>query len=133
VLGSPGSAIRRARQLAVPAGQVFVGAAHWDPIAGSGYFGTDPGSPGFGSRSLDLSPLDLRMGDDVFRRPSGHNGYLDAGTSSLHDIALIGLGRSDLLRTSTPGGDSGSGGGDPLPAGTPGFMLVRPQDLHLRD
>jgi hypothetical protein len=130
VIGSPGSTIAHSSSLAVPAGQVFVGNAHWDPIAGTGYFGTDPGSASFGARVLDLAggadPVDA---DDVFRQPRGHNDYLKAGTASLHDIALIAIGRSDLIQTPEDGdGRSGRDG-----SGSPQFLVVRPQDLVLRD
>ncbi|KQO62932.1 hypothetical protein ASF23_08480 [Curtobacterium sp. Leaf261] len=130
VIGSPGSTIAHSSSLAVPTGQVFVGNAHWDPIAGTGYFGTDPGSKSFGATVLDLDggadPVDA---DDVFRQPRGHNDYLKAGTASLHDIALIAIGRSDLIQAGTSGdGPDGRDG-----SGSPQFLVVRPQDLALRD
>ncbi len=128
VLGSPGSDVRSAAQLAVRAGQVFVGDAHDDPIAGSGYFGTDPGSASFGSTLLDLSGSAVATADGTFRRPIGHNDYLKPGTASLHDVALIGVGRGDLIRHR----DGGEGGpGTPQP--TQDMYLVRPQDLQPRD
>lgn len=177
VLGSPGSAVQRASELAVPAGQVFVGEARWDPIAGTGYFGTDPAAPSFGSTVLDLDGGADRAEDgDVFRRPDGHNGYLVPGTASLHDVALIAVGRSDLVAGSGPGmptvlraapgptddaddaadlgdGSTGSQGGGSGGAGGSGgssggagggssggdgsgsgdLLLLRPQDLQLRD
>ncbi|MFZ7088261.1 alpha/beta hydrolase [Curtobacterium sp. RRHDQ10] len=133
VIGSPGSTVAHADQLAVPTGQVFVGNAKWDPIAGTGYFGTDPGSRSFGSRVLDLDGgPDWAADGDVFRRPRGHNDYLKPGTASLHDIALIVIGRSDLVpdRTRIPGGAGGHDGNGP---GSPDFLVVRPQDLLVRD
>ncbi len=131
VLGSPGSSVRHASQLAVTSGEVFVGGAHSDPIAGSGYFGTDPGSASFGSTSLDLAAsADTDAAGDVFRRPSGHNDYLKPGTASLHDVALIAVGRGDLVREQLRRGEGPSGDGVP---GTPDMYLVRPQDLQPRD
>ncbi|WIB62821.1 alpha/beta hydrolase [Curtobacterium sp. MCBD17_040] len=151
VLGSPGSAVTRASELAVPAGQVFVGAAHWDPVAGTGYFGTDPAAPGFGSTVLDLrGGVDHREDEEVFRRPYGHNEYLVPGTASIHDVALIAVGRSDLVTGTDPSGrtvltaegavagtaadgsGSGGGGGGGGPE-SPDLLLVRPQDVQLRD
>ncbi len=129
VLGSPGSDVQSAADLAVRAGQVYVGDAHSDPIAGSGYFGTDPGSPGFGSTLLDLSADTVGTDAGVFRRPVGHNDYLKPGTASLHDVALIGIGRGDLVRHQARRGQGGGGGGQSLPD----MYLLRPQDLHPRD
>ncbi len=131
VLGSPGSSVRHASQLAVPSGAVFVGGAHSDPIAGSGYFGTDPGSASFGSTLLDLAASgDTGAAGDVFRRPSGHNDYLKPGTASLHDVALIAVGRGDLVRDQLRRGEDDGGSGVP---GTPDMYLVRPQDVQQRD
>ncbi|OIH96706.1 hypothetical protein BIU90_16590 [Curtobacterium sp. MCBA15_001] len=130
VLGSPGSEVRSASQLAVAADQMFVGQAHLDPIAGSGYFGTDPAAASFGATVLDLSEPAPGTAGDLFRRPVGHNDYLKPGTASLHDVALIALGRGDLVR----GGTHRSGGHDDGGV-QPSFdlYLVRPQDLQLRD
>jgi len=131
VLGSPGSDVQHAGQLAVQRGQVFVGDAHSDPIAGSGYFGTDPGSAAFGSTVLDLTGgVDPQDADDVFRRPVGHNDYLKPGTASLHDVALIAVGRGDLVRDQLRRGERGRNG---VPQTSPDMYLVRPQDLQQRD
>ncbi|WIE58971.1 alpha/beta hydrolase [Curtobacterium sp. MCLR17_031] len=131
VLGSPGSDVRTAADLAVATGQVFVGGAHSDPIAGSGYFGTDPGGASFGSTVLDLAGgADALSAGDVFRRPVGHNDYLKPGTASLHDVALIGIGRGDLVREQVRRGKSG---GDGIVGASPDMYLVRPQDLQPRD
>lgn len=56
----------------------------------------------------------------------GHNDYLRPGTESLRSIALIGLGRGDLVDSDerTPGQ-----GGPTFPD----ITLVRPQDLYARD
>ncbi|OII09347.1 hypothetical protein BIU97_12540 [Curtobacterium sp. MCBA15_009] len=130
VLGSPGSDVRSASDLAVPHGQVFVGSAHSDPIAGSGYFGTDPGEASFGATVLDLRAATHGQGTTaVFRRPVGHNDYLKPGTASLHDVALIGVGRGDVVRDQAQGGSSR---GDGVTV-SPDVFLVRPQDLQPRD
>lgn len=129
VLGSPGSEVQSAAELAVRTGQVYVGDAHSDPIAGSGYFGTDPGSAGFGSTVLDLSADTAGVDTGPFRRPVGHNDYLKPGTASLHDVALIGIGRGDLVRHQARRGQGGDGTAQPLPD----MYLLRPQDLQPRD
>jgi hypothetical protein len=131
LLGSPGSSVRSASELAVTKGQVYVGDAHWDPVAGTGYFGTDPGSHAFGSTLLDLAGgVDPEDADDIFSQPFGHNDYLKPGTASLHDVALIGIGRGDLVKRSTNTNDPSD---DPGLGGSPEFLVVRPQDLSLRD
>ncbi|MBF4615168.1 alpha/beta hydrolase [Curtobacterium sp. VKM Ac-1376] len=131
VLGSPGSDVRSAADLAVETGQVFVGGAHSDPIAGSGYFGTDPGGSSFGSTVLDLAGgADAGDAGDVFRQPVGHNDYLKPGTASLHDVALIGIGRGDLVRGQVRRGGTGDDG---IVGATMDMYLVRPQDLQPRD
>jgi hypothetical protein len=131
VLGSPGSDVRTAAQLSVAAGEVFVGGAHLDPVAGSGYFGTDPGSAAFGATNLDLAGgVDPGDVGDAFRRPVGHNDYLKPGTASLHDVALIAVGRGDLVRD---GVRQGGGGGEGGVQASPDIYLVRPQDLQPRD
>lgn len=129
LFGSPGSGVAAASELAVTAGQVFVGDAHWDPVAGTGIFGHDPGASGFGSTLLDLAGgADAVDIGDVLRRPFGHNGYLKPGTASLHDVALIAVGRSDLVRHAGDDGSDGDG-----PPESPAFLVLRPQDPQLRD
>lgn len=131
VLGSPGSSVHSAGELAVASGEVFVGDAHSDPIAGTGYFGTDPGASSFGSTLLDLDPgTGVQTLGDVLRRPVGHNDYLKPGTASLHDVALIGIGRGDLVREQVR---RGGGRGNGVVQASPDMYLVRPQDLHPRD
>jgi hypothetical protein len=131
MLGSPGSSVTAADQLAVAPGQVYVGGAHWDPVAGTGFFGTDPGRAAFGAARLDLLATDDPDGrGDVFRQPFGHNDYLKPGTASLHDVALIAVGRGDLVRDEHHEGDGPDGG---VVQATPDMYLVRPQDLQPRD
>ncbi|MCS6544271.1 alpha/beta hydrolase family protein [Curtobacterium herbarum] len=131
MLGSPGSAVTSVDQLGVPRGQVYVGGAHWDPVAGTGFFGTDPGCATFGAARLDLvGGSDPADAGDVFRRPFGHNEYLKPGTASLHDVALIAVGRGDLVSGGHRPGDTP---GDGMVQATPDMYLVRPQDLQPRD
>ncbi|WP_166779615.1 alpha/beta hydrolase [Curtobacterium salicis] len=131
MLGSPGSAVASADELGVPRGEVYVGGAHWDPVAGTGFFGTDPGRAAFGAAKLDLAGgSDPADAGDVFRQPFGHNDYLKPGTASLHDVALIALGRGDLVRS---GHGSGDDPDDGVVQASPDMYLVRPQDLQPRD
>jgi hypothetical protein len=132
LLGTPGTlGVDHASQLAVTAGEVFVGESHWDPVAGSGFFGPDPGNSAFGATVMNLTGgIDAQDDNEVFAAPFSHNGYFVQGTESLHDIALIAVGRSDLVKEAArPSNRSnGSGGGS-----SPDFLLVRPQDLLQRD
>jgi hypothetical protein len=66
----------------------------------------------------------------VFRQPFGHNDYLKPGTASLHDVALIAVGRGDLAREGDRNGGRGDSG---VVQATPDMYLVRPQDLQPRD
>jgi hypothetical protein len=99
VLGSPGSLATSTRALNVTRGHVFVGAALLDPIAGIGYFGTDPGSTGYGSRPLGatggIDPIDGHL----MLPAVGHNGYFVPGTESLRNLALIAIGDCALVTT----------------------------------
>jgi len=80
---------------------------------------------------LDLTGgVDVQEAGEVFRRPVGHNDYLKPGTASLHDVALIAVGRGDLVREQVRRGERG---GDGLPQASPDMYLVRPQDLQPRD
>lgn len=132
LLGTPGTlGVQHASQLAVTAGEVFVGESHWDPVAGSGFFGPDPGNAAFGATVLNLTGgIDAQDDDEVFAAPFSHNGYFVQGTASLHDIALVAVGRSDLVKEAAdPSRRSGGSGG----VSSPDFLLVRPQDLLQRD
>jgi hypothetical protein len=131
MLGSPGSAVTSVAELGVPRDEVFVGGAHWDPIAGTGFFGTDPGRASFGAAALDLvGGSDPADAGDVFRQPFGHNDYLKPGTASLHDVALIAVGRGDLVRSGHGPGDAPADG---AVQATIDMYLVRPQDLQPQD
>lgn len=126
LLGSPGSVVETSTQLAVHGSDVYAAAGSFDPVAGSGVFGADPGSPGFGAVMLHTGGgLDGVTGE-ALAAALGHNDYLRPGTESLRSIALIGLGRGDLVDSDerTPGT-----GGPVLPD----ITLVRPQDLYARD
>jgi hypothetical protein len=97
VVGSPGSVATSVHELNVPADRVFVGAALLDPIAGSGYFGTDPGSRDYGARPFGavggIDPID----GSVMLPAFGHNGYFAPGTESLRNLALITIGDCSLV------------------------------------
>ena len=126
LLGSPGSVVPDAGDLAVRGTDVYAAAGSFDPVAGSGFFGADPATAAFGA-------VVLHMGggsDTVTGRPLsgalGHNDYFRAGTESMRSLALIGLGHGVLVDGRA--GDPGRGGPE-----APVLTLVRPQDVYFRD
>ncbi len=97
MVGSPGSPAKSADDLHVRNGNVFVGEAAWDPIPNSSYFGSDPGAESYGA-----TPLGVAGGVDVITHETllastGHNEYFSAGTESMRNFALIGIGRGEYV------------------------------------
>lgn len=97
LVGSPGSPAKSVDELHVRDGNVYVGEAAWDPIPNSSYFGSDPGSESYGARSMGVGG-----GVDVVTREpllasNGHNEYFSAGTESMRNFALIGIGGGVLV------------------------------------
>ena len=126
LLGSPGSVVETATQLAVVGSDVYAAAGSFDPVAGSGAFGADPGSAAFGAVLMHTGGGPDGLTGQALSAALGHNDYLRPGTESLRSIALIGLGHGELVDVDerTPGT-----GGPELPD----IALVRPQDLYARD
>ncbi len=97
LIGSPGSASQSARDLGVADDQVYVGEASWDPIVDTAFYGSDPGSDSFGAMRIGVGggvdPLTKKtLGGSV-----GHNAYFAAGSESLRNLALIGIGRGNWV------------------------------------
>ncbi|MBP1242443.1 hypothetical protein ABID92_002235 [Frigoribacterium sp. PvP120] len=126
LLGSPGSVVPTAAMLSVADDDVYAAAGSFDPVAGSGYFGVDPGTGAFGAVLLHTGGGDDSVTGRVLRAALGHNDYLLPGTESMRSLALIALGHGDMVD-----GDERSPG-EPRPDG-PELALVRPQDVYLRD
>ena len=104
LVGSPGGVVRDVSELSVPADRVYVGEAPWDPVVGSSWFGTDPGSPGFGARPFGVRGTGAASGvsaDGALAGVAGHNGYFDRGTESFRNLALIGIDRPVLDAVAT--------------------------------
>lgn len=91
LVGSPGGPVASADELHVTSGSVYVGEAAWDPVPGSGFFGVKPGSPEFGATVFGVD------GDGKLAASVGHNGYFDRGSESVHNMALIALGRGTQI------------------------------------
>ena len=98
VVGSPGGLVSRASDLHVRNGAIFVGDAAWDPVAGVGFFGVDPGSPQFGAIPFGVSGgrHDPYSGQ-LLGSSMMHDSYFDPGSESLRNLALISLGLGDRV------------------------------------
>jgi len=92
LVGSPGSPARSVDELHVTDGNVWVGAADWDPIPASGVFGSQPTSLAYGAHRFSVAPgVDPVTGASLAGAVS-HNDYFALGGSSLRNMALIGIG-----------------------------------------
>ncbi len=97
LVGSPGSPAKSVSALHVTAGHVWVGAAAWDPIPHSSYFGSDPGSAGYGARSMAVDGGRDILTDLALLPSIGHNQYFGAGTESMRNLALIGIDKGQFV------------------------------------
>jgi hypothetical protein len=105
MIGSPGGPAASAADLKVSAGNVWVGEAAWDPVVNTAFFGTDPGSPRFGAKTMSVAgSLDPVTGAQL-TASVGHDWYLEPGTESLRNLSLIGIDRGDWV-TDGSGDDS---------------------------
>ncbi|ACQ81527.1 protein of unknown function DUF1023 [Beutenbergia cavernae DSM 12333] len=116
VFGSPGLGTSDAGYLAVPEGNLYRVEAKGDPVADLGRFGIDP-SHLEGVRGLSAEEAAL-TGDDgctLYSESTGHSGYLDASSTSQHNLAAVVGGAGDRLVY-----DDGRGAGDVLSWPVPG-------------
>lgn len=96
LVGSPGSGIQSADELAVAGGKVFVGEADWDPAVNSAFFGSDPGAAAYGAHILGVDGARDRVTGKWLNGSLGHNAYFTPGSESLHNMALIGTDNAKL-------------------------------------
>ncbi|WP_285117117.1 alpha/beta hydrolase [Leifsonia sp. fls2-241-R2A-40a] len=106
LMGSPGSDAQSVAGLAVTGGNVFVGEAPMDPIVNSAFFGSDPGSPGYGAKPMGVGGAVDPITHVSLGGSSGHNEYFSPGTESMRNLAMIGIDRGELVI----GDSAGSGG-----------------------
>jgi hypothetical protein len=97
LVGTPGSSAQSAKDLHVSNTNVWVGAAAWDPVPTSAFFGSDPSAPSYGAHMMGVNG-----GKDVITGASlgqsiGHNEYFDPGTESIRNMALIGIDHAELV------------------------------------
>lgn len=97
VIGSPGSPARSVDDLGVPDDRVWAGAADADPVPTTAAYGTSPTSPSFGARTLGVSGGVDPITGATLAPAHLHTDYFAAGTESLRNIELIGIGRGDLV------------------------------------
>jgi len=97
LIGSPGSAAQSVRDIGMPSDRVFVGEAAWDPVVNSAFFGSDPGSAGFGAEEMPVAGGEDPITGRELAAATGHLGYFDAGTEAMRNMALVGLDRGDLV------------------------------------
>lgn len=96
-IGSPGVGANHVSQLDVPQGHVFVGENRGDPIADLQRFGTDPNDDRFGAREFETDGGTDPLTGAVLTDSHGHSEHFDLGTESVRNLALITLGRDDLV------------------------------------
>lgn len=100
IVGSPGVAVATAEELGMPQGAVFVCEASWDPVVDTAFHGVDPGGDDFGAIMLGVAGGVDAVAGDTLEAVNGHLGYFTAGSQSMRNFALIGLGRGDLVAVS---------------------------------
>ncbi len=97
MVGSPGSPARTVKDLHVANGNVWVGAAQWDPIPASGVFGSQPASPDYGPHHFGVDgAVDPYTGQQLSAAIS-HNDYFTDGGESFRNLVLIGIGQGSLV------------------------------------
>ncbi|TPX02387.1 hypothetical protein FJ656_22665 [Schumannella luteola] len=92
VVGSPGSPARSVDELHVTDGNVWVGAADWDPIPASGVFGSQPASRAYGAQLFSVAAGSDPVTGSALTGAITHNDYFAPGSMSLRNLALIGIG-----------------------------------------
>ncbi|WP_374010900.1 alpha/beta hydrolase [Leifsonia sp. LS-T14] len=97
LMGSPGSDAQTVAGLSVTGGNVFVGEAPMDPIVNTAFFGSDPGSPGYGAKPMGVGGAVDPLTHVSLSGSSGHNEYFTVGTESMRNLAVIGIDRGDLV------------------------------------
>jgi pimeloyl-ACP methyl ester carboxylesterase len=97
LVGTPGSAAQSAKDLHVKNTNVWVGAAAWDPVPASAFFGSDPSSPSYGAHTMGVGGGTDVITDKSLGQSIGHNEYFDPGTESIRNMALVSIGHPELV------------------------------------
>ncbi|MCX7522155.1 alpha/beta hydrolase [Microbacterium sp. STN6] len=101
LVGSPGSAAQSVHGLDVAGGNVYVGQAGFDPVVHTAFFGSDPGASAYGAIAFGVEGAKDPFGGAALAGSTGHNGYFTAGSESLRNLALIGIGQGGLVTPAT--------------------------------
>lgn len=102
MVGSPGSPAQDVGELAVTEGNVWVGAARWDPISQSGVFGSQPTSSAYGARRMGVDGGTDPVTSERLAGTVSHNDYFTPGSETLRNFALIGIDANEYVLQ--PGG-----------------------------
>jgi hypothetical protein len=97
LVGCPGSATQSAKDLDVKNTNVWVGAAAWDPVPTSAFFGSDPSAPSYGAHTMGVGGGTDVVTGKVLCQSIGHNDYFDPGTESIRNMAVIGIDQAGLV------------------------------------
>ncbi|MFD1715918.1 alpha/beta hydrolase [Amnibacterium flavum] len=97
MIGSPGGDVSNVSQLGIAGDKVWVGEAPWDPIVNTAFFGVDPSAPSFGAHRMNVSGSSDPVTGAVLTASVGHDWYLEPGTESLRNLALIGIDRGEFV------------------------------------
>lgn len=101
LLGSPGSDAQSVTDLNVANNNVYVGQAGFDPVVHTAFFGSDPGSASYGAIPMGVNGTIDPFGGAELGASTGHNGYFEAGSESMRNLALIGIGQGSLVASGT--------------------------------
>lgn len=101
IVGSPGSAAQSSKDLHVRDNNVWVGAAAWDPVPNSAFFGSDPSAASYGAHVMGVGGATDVITGAKLAASLGHNEYFDPHTESLRNMALIGIGHPELVLQGT--------------------------------
>ncbi|MEO5534885.1 MAG: alpha/beta hydrolase [Pseudolysinimonas sp.] len=97
VVGSPGSPANNVKDLKVTGGNVWVGAADWDPIPRTGVYGSQPLDADFGAHQFSVKGTTDSVTGETLLDTVSHNDYFAPGTTSQRNLALIALNQSSLV------------------------------------
>ncbi|MEO8529009.1 MAG: alpha/beta hydrolase [Pseudolysinimonas sp.] len=97
VVGSPGSPANSVKDLKVTGGNVWVGAADWDPIPRTGVYGSQPLDAGYGAHQFSVTGTTDSVTGAKLLDTVTHNDYFAPGTTSQRNLALIALDQASLV------------------------------------
>jgi Alpha/beta hydrolase len=92
LVGAPGSSAQSVKTLSVPSNEVYVGQDAFDIIAPSGFFGSYPNAPSYGATEMGTAAGIDPMTHTKLVAAIGHDNYFQAGTQSLRNMSLVGIG-----------------------------------------